>query len=165
MLIEESTFRTLHLSYQMLLARHANKILQAADEEAERQMLYCEIEVEEAIAEAEAEAELMAEIAEQEAEIAAAEFQAEKEQLYFEIDMANAEAETLEMEQAILYAEMEAEARCFVVFLLLAFVILLLFIFRGTRTPACAQSNNMPSRRLDLRFLPYHCRETDVIGH
>ena len=42
-----------------------------ADEEAERQMLYCEIEVEEAIAEAEAEAELLAEIAAQEAEIAA----------------------------------------------------------------------------------------------
>jgi hypothetical protein len=32
-----------------------------------------------------------------------AEFQAEKEQYYFEIDMANAEVETLEMEQAILY--------------------------------------------------------------
>jgi hypothetical protein len=42
-----------------------------------------------------------------------AEFQAEKEQLYFEIDMANAEAETLEMEQAILYAEMEVRPLAF----------------------------------------------------
>jgi len=73
------------------------------------QMLYTEIEVEEAIAEAEMEAEIEEQIKQEEEEIALAEFEAEKEQLYMEMDIADAEGEELDLEMKILYAEMEAE--------------------------------------------------------